>query len=447
VELARHPTAPWPIFRHRSDAAAPNGSCPKFVIRAHPQLTTSSATDGAAPAAGAAGLVHTEKENREKEEWGKRACREEAKCLLLYALSAARGAEVGQGCSRCGRTSSRLLQYDTCWDPLGSGSAPPAPGYVDTGADILLYRGALLAASLAFTEQPLHGASPDSWVALDPHAAALASLRFILAALVTPSKPSGQPELTSLETQSHRQTGTSLAAGQGCDRKLNAPQKEESAKVTAYVVLGDTRWSAGCGGSGCVPLREVATQLGWRRMWTSDDIDWSASPPDVSQWVANSCTGKIRVFYEWRQKPEPPQPLDGKQLATLEEQIVRRARCLMCEKDGGEAFSVRSPFCAGCGLKVQRQSYRAMPYESAEMNRDDKERRTRSLFWIRYPYVRKPDTSHDDPELPVPEKPCSACATTRYRPLFYFGYRAICSPCLAADFSHHMPRTPPKPVP
>jgi hypothetical protein len=340
----------------------------------------------------------------------------ESKYLLLIALDDAkrRLLTVRKHCLRCNSLAvSATYEYDMVIDPLGSGVTLPAD-YVDDGADILLYKTGQLVASIGFSDRALRGATPASWCALEPATAINAVLKSIDSA-----------------TTNELDFKSDLAGG---------------------VLLDDVRSVAECGRQECVSLKELARLLGWRRSWTSDEIDWNAKCPDVSQFIANTCTGKIRLYFEWSLVPKPL--TNGMTLRSLQIEVVRRCKCLFCEQPA-TGVTRDWPFCAKCTPALKSQNYRQShsAYDVTVMDTKTKQQRLERLGWVRtIPYVKKPEKSDDHKSsthtaaagatagaVPVNDKPCTGCEMLEYKPLFFYGYRAICQPCLLPLFIKHFP--------
>ena len=349
--------------------------------------------------------------------------KEEAKQLLLLVLtprvsdpnSISRAITIETECGRCSAVFSKTKEYTFVLDPLGSGVVLPA-GYVDDGSDLLLYHQSKLVCSLAFGERALRGPVPDSWISLDP-------LTTINSCLQTLANAYSEAKVTSA---SHP-TANGIV-----------DTKDQKQTIDKNMVLREVRKASSCGRAECVSLRELAHLVGWRRSWTSDDIDWHAEFPDVSQYIANACTGKIRVYFEWQPKPVPL--VQGEQLRALQNEIAQRAKCLFCEQTETK-LSDSWPFCGKCSIAVRTKQYKqqVMPFDTIDMNPEARRKRHAAVGWVRsFPYVKKPDKSakHEDGSQPLPvnDKPCVGCDQIEYKPLFYYGYRAICPKCLLVEF-------------
>ena len=55
------------------------------------------------------------------------------------------------------------------------------------------------------------------------------------------------------------------------------------------------------------------------------------------------------------------------------------------------------------------------------------------------PYVKKPEKGGQETSLPTNDKPCVDCDVLEYKPLFFYGYRAICPSCLYHQFVKYFP--------
>lgn len=341
----------------------------------------------------------------------------EAKYLLMIALDAElpyRRLTVRKHCLRCSSAAvSATYDYDTVIDPLGSGVSLPAD-YVDDGADILLYKNARLIASIGFNDRAIRGPTPATWCVLEPATAINAALKTI--------------------------------------------DISPDSKTTSGLELDDVRSVVQCGRQECVPLKEAARLLGWRRSWTSDDIDWNAKCPDVSQYIANTCTGKIRLYFEWLLIPKPL--ADGLIVRSLQIEVARRGKCLFCEQPAN-GVTVNWPFCTKCTPAVKNQSYRQAhnAYDVVAIDAKVKQQRLDRLGWVRsIPHVKKPEhqdhnksatsstaaTTAATAPAPINDKPCVGCEELEYKPLFFYGYRAICQHCLYPLFIKHLPDLAPQ---
>lgn len=323
----------------------------------------------------------------------------EAKHMLLAALNKTNVCRaplvVRRKCDRCGCYSQRSIQFDRAVDPLGAGAQLP-PDYADTGADILLL-GAdwSIAGSVGFG---LRAASNPQVI----HCSAPSAISSALAALSTNSA-------VCLEE------ARNIPAASGCERKE------------------------------CIPLKELAQILGWRRSWTSDDVDWESDAPDVSQFIANACTGRIRVYITWQSSPQPL--VSGLALRLWQAELFRRKKCPYCEQKfpnelkepDEQKFSEQWPFCAACSPQIYNRSRMVLPYDEVKMDPAARSKRLAQVGWVRaFPYVKKPEKPQTDDEaasfVPTNDKPCVGCNEITYKPLFFYGYRAICPPCLSQQF-------------
>ena len=147
------------------------------------------------------------------------------------------------------------------------------------------------------------------------------------------------------------------------------------------IELMDLKHMDECSNKMCVPLKELARLLGWRRSWTSDDIDWKVPKPDVSQFIANACTGKIRLYFEWSRTPRPSAA--GQTLAMLQAELIRRNKCLYCEQLQQQQITSEQPFCAACAVRLENNQRQQLPYDVTLMDAKTKQQRLERLGWVR----------------------------------------------------------------
>lgn len=314
---------------------------------------------------------------------------QEAQLMLHHLLSPTSRVCVERSCAQCGQASTVQCDIAKAVNPLVPNGLL-AENYVDLGADILL----------------MQAGPPESvrWhVYFDPSSVTKRSL-------------------------SHQFTNVLV-----CNPVVVAAQcLEHLGSNKNDFILSDIRKTKTCDRPCCISRLELATQLGWYRTWTTDDV--ASESPDYAQYISNSCTGKVRHHSEWARSV--PTSNDRKEMVN---ELVQRRQCLYCGQRVDPSLMARWPFCPTCSPIIVNKSYVSafVPYEVKLLDEKVKNERQRDLSWVKvYPFVKKPDVdpSASNEDLPVPEKPCVKCKTETYRPLFYYGFRAVCPSCVSEDF-------------
>jgi hypothetical protein len=399
----------------------------------------------------------------------------EARALLMNALLSAEGfgVELTRSCPRCEIRQVRTIRYDRALDPFCRQVAAMARGgedYADAGADLLCFFEREPVLQIGFRPpQPRHFSQPRAvpYMHVDPHAAVVASIQRLADILSHLAFAAANPDGHAPEGAVNPPVPSSAAGGGAFP--FPAPTRPTPSAPAVRALRLQVEPATGssastCGRAECLTRADLATQLGWRRDRSSDRIDWGQDPPDVTQWIANACTGKIRRHVDWVCMPKPL--AQGRALLALRAECRRRNGCLRCgarfkPKEGGPDAHVSLkaaefwPYCDACiparrapgGAAAAPGRSDAGTLTEELMDVGERKRRQGRLAWVfKLGYVRRPERGHDDPATPEPEKPCQDCGAESYRPLFYFGYRSICKSCVWLRFRSHLPELVPPPL-
>lgn len=320
--------------------------------------------------------------------------RDEARATLARALCRHRRLVVRRECLTCGAASDRRIAYDSCLDPLGLGAELP-PGFVDRGADLVLFTGRPTRQVAIFLDRKDN--DDDEREGLDVHVA-------------VPEDVSFWPSILS--------DGIVLVDGQ--------------------------RPVERCADPNCLTLMELAGRLGIVSERNTDDVDWDRPNPDLTQYVANASTGRFRIRRQWR--PDVPYRFDDDRLW---DDFERRSTCPRCDRRCN-TLSRHKSLCAECVTALSQTG--CDESETRPLPAEEREARNANLRWLRsVRHVRRPAYPHgDNPETRGDvenEHPCVRCARITYKPVFWYGYRSICSTCLAPEFADRINPAPTSPNP
>jgi hypothetical protein len=323
---------------------------------------------------------------------------DDVKYILLRTL-VARGAgtlQILTPCTQCQRNASTTLPYTHVIDPFAGNIPPPPDEIIESGADVVL-------------------------VCTDGKQRRLLGLRISVS---TPRReePAGSGQIRCVNV----------------DWKRSLPWCVKALVDRDILTIVETETVVRCGHDLCLSSLELATKLGLYNSWSTDEVDWDAKIPDLSQYVANTSTGNYRVYKQWFTKRPPSEELlmraeeSDDDDARLMNEVQRRGKCLMCAS-GIVSDADSACFCVRCCGAIERNDYQLLPYESLHLSAEERDARNAKFAWLKStPYLKKPTKNSQGQILSAPEKPCVDCGTEDYKPIFYYGYHALCSQCLWA---------------
>lgn len=163
------------------------------------------------------------------------------------------------------------------------------------------------------------------------------------------------------------------------------------------------RFPERCNQENCYSKLEMAEILGCV-MYQSDDVEFK------QQYISNSCTGFYRQYENWR---FPIKGVNG----TIWPLFCSKKQCIKC----GIPYDVtkQKPYCPSCFDSLLSSSHNKSKFQQFPITKGLKERRSRFEFVKLLPPFSKENNY------------CSICSQSEnYKPVFYYGYRAICSECV-----------------
>jgi len=158
-----------------------------------------------------------------------------------------------------------------------------------------------------------------------------------------------------------------------------------------------------CDSNQCYSSLEIAEILGCV-VYQSDDVDTK------QQYISNTCTGMYRQYENWR--------FPIKTETKLWSWLCLKKQCIKCGIAHDE-IKKQKPYCADCFqslLQTKKSKFQQLKIETGL-----KERR------LKFEFVKSFPVHSAEQDF------CSACFKSKsqdYKPVFYYGYKAICSECV-----------------